>query len=145
MRTEPLRVLLIEPDRYARETLRFLVEAAYTGVVTTTARSAADAMEMLHQTQYHIVICDDAPVADTLKQLCDEAKCSFVLMTRDSRLKPSDLQPLHPGLPAQSLLYKPIMFRDFCRKLHRAVLIAMSRQAGTSRRRSGMVRPPRCN
>lgn len=140
---EALRILLIEPDRYARDILKLLVEAAYTGVIIATSRSAADGMMMLQETRYDIVICDDSPdAAPLLNHLSRGADSSLVLMTADTRLNRSTLQIMHPHLSVQSLLYKPIMFRDFCQNLHKAVLSARSRQARTSRRRSGRLLPP---
>lgn len=139
VRMDALRILLVEPNRHARDLLRLMVEAAYPGVLVTTARTVASGIVMLEETPYDIMICDGCQAVAAVKEVCKEAHCSLVLMTRDTRLKASDLQTLHPNLPAQSLLYKPIMFRDFCQTLHKAVITARRRQAIIFRRRSGRV------
>ena len=142
---EPLHILLIEPNRHARDLLRLLVEAAYPGVIVTPAGTAADGIKMLLERQYDIVIFDDSHAAASLKELCGEADCQLVLMRQDTRLKPSDIQPLHPNIPSQNLLYKPIMFSDLCQMLHQAVLNSWSRQARTSGRRRERTLPDHWN
>ena len=134
---DALRILLVEPNTHARDLLRLMVEAAYPGVLVSTARTVASGIVMLEETPYDIMICDGCQAVTTVKEVCEEAHCSLVLITRDTRLKPFDIQPLHPIIPAQSLQYQPIMFRDFCQTLHKAVITSRSRHALIFRRRSG--------
>lgn len=121
-----ISVLLIESDEAACDVFRRNMRRIYPGVELRVAGTVAEAMRVLRETGYDIIVCDALLARDEKMHfattMCVERPGTpLVVLTSDTDLNKEDFRPAIKGTCIWEVLHKPLDLQDFVNTMRNVI------------------------